>query len=72
MSGERAMVKVGLPKQIIEEAALTAAESRRLIAICVELIDVCAKVTGKFDPGMEAMIAYARDEALFGAFGVKV
>lgn len=72
MSGECAIIKADVPKQVNEEAALTAAESHRLIAICIELIDVCAKVTGKFDPGMGEMTAYARDEALRNAFGVKV
>ena len=34
------------------------------MAICVDLIDLCAKVTGKIDPALGAIVGYARDEAL--------
>jgi hypothetical protein len=48
----------------IEDVTLTAAEARRLIDICIELIDLCAKVTGKINPAAGSMVGYARDEAL--------
>ena len=54
-----------------EEVRLTASESERLISICIELISLCAKATGKIDPAMGTMIAYARDEALTDALGKK-
>jgi hypothetical protein len=47
-----------------EEATLTAFEAQRLIGICVELLDLCSKVTGQIDPAVGEMIAFARDEAL--------
>jgi hypothetical protein len=48
----------------IEDRTLTAAEAGRLIDICIELIDLCAKVTGRINPAAGAMVGYARDEAL--------
>jgi hypothetical protein len=51
-----------------EEATLTAYEAQRLIGICVELIDLCSKVTGQIDPAVGEMIAFARDEALTSAY----
>jgi len=51
-------------KPRIEEVTLTAAEACRLIDICIELIDLCAKVTGKIHPAAGSMVGYARDEAL--------
>ena len=47
-----------------EEIGLTASEARRLMAICVELIELCAKATGKIDPSVGPIAGYARDEAL--------
>ena len=49
------------------EVTLKACETQRLVRICIELIDLCSKVTAKFDPAMGTMIAYARDEALESA-----
>jgi hypothetical protein len=50
-----------------EDVSLTPAEACRLIAICIDLIDLCAKVTGKIDPALASLVSYARDEALSGA-----
>jgi hypothetical protein len=50
-----------------EEVGLTHSEACRLMAICVDLIDLCAKVTGKIDPGLGSIVSYARDEALSAA-----
>jgi hypothetical protein len=47
-----------------EEIGLTHSEACRLMAICVDLIDLCAKVTGKIDPALGSIVGYARDEAL--------
>jgi hypothetical protein len=51
-------------KARIENVTLTRAEACRLIDICIELIDLCAKVTGKIHPAAGSMVGYARDEAL--------
>jgi hypothetical protein len=50
-----------------EEIGLTHSEACRLMAICVDLIDLCAKVTGKIDPAVGSIVGYARDEALSAA-----
>jgi hypothetical protein len=52
-------------KSTIEDVtlSLTAAEACRLVGICVELIDLCAKVTGRIDPAVASIVGYARDEA---------
>jgi hypothetical protein len=50
-----------------EDVGLTHSEACRLMAICVDLIDLCAKVTGKIDPAVGSMVDYARDEALSAA-----
>jgi hypothetical protein len=47
-----------------DEATLTTSEAQKLIGICVELLDLCSKVTGRIDPAVGEMIAFARDEAL--------
>jgi hypothetical protein len=53
-----------------EEVSLTRAEACRLIAICIDLIDLCAKVTGKIDPAVASIVGYARDEALAEALEI--
>ncbi len=47
-----------------EERTLTSFEAQRLVGDCVELLDLCAKVTGQLDPALGELIAYAHDEAL--------
>lgn len=53
-----------------ETVGLTPAEACRLIGICIDLIDLCAKVTGKIDPAVASIVGYARDEALAGALEI--
>jgi hypothetical protein len=43
---------------------LTAGDAQKLIGICVELLDLCSKVTGQVDPAVGILIAFAHDEAL--------
>jgi hypothetical protein len=47
-----------------EDVGLTPSEACRLMAICIDQIDLCAKVTGKIDPAIASIVSYARDEAL--------
>ncbi|HXE25856.1 MAG TPA: hypothetical protein VN637_13290 [Roseiarcus sp.] len=49
---------------------MTQADACRLIAICIDLIDLCAKVTGKIDPAVGSIVGYARDEALAEALEI--
>ena len=53
--------------------ALTTSETSRLLKICIELIDLCAKVTGKIDPAVGSVVENARDEAIADVtdFGVQ-
>lgn len=53
-----------------EDIRLTPSEACRLIAICIDLIDLTAKVTGKIDPAVGSIVGYARDEALAEALKV--
>ncbi len=46
------------------EVTLTADDAQKLIGICVELLDLCSKVTGQIDPAVGKLIAFAHDEAL--------
>jgi hypothetical protein len=50
-----------------EEIGLTPSEARRLMAICLDLSDLCAKVTGRIDPTVGSIVDHARDEALSAA-----
>ncbi len=47
-----------------EERTLTSFEALRLVGICVELLDLCSKVTAQIDPALGELIAFAHDEAL--------
>lgn len=53
-----------------EDVGLTPSEACRLMAICIDLIDLCAKVTGKIDPELASIVSYARDEALSEALEI--
>ena len=48
-----------------EEIGLTPSEARRLAALCIDLIDLCAKATGRIDdPALTSTLGYTRDEPL--------
>jgi hypothetical protein len=55
------------PEASGEDVRLTTAEACRLVAICIDLIDLCARVTGKIDPAVASIVGYARDEVLSSA-----
>ena len=56
----------------IDPVDLSAAEVRNLIGICIELVNLCARVTGTFDPAMGTMIGYACDQALRDAVNINI
>jgi hypothetical protein len=33
-----------------------------MLVMCAELVNLCAKLTGKIDPAAAAMLAYVRDD----------
>ena len=47
---------------ISEKSQLSERDIRLLLVICTELVNFCAKVTGKIDPSAAAMLAYVRDD----------
>jgi hypothetical protein len=46
------------------EVRITKEELRRLLANCIDLLSTCARVSGRIDPAVGAMIRYASDELL--------
>jgi hypothetical protein len=45
-----------------EKPQLSEGDIRLLLVLCTELVNFCAKVTGKIDPSAAAMLAYVRDD----------
>jgi len=45
-----------------ERSRLSQQDVRRLLVVCTELVNLCAKLTGKIDPAAAAMLAYVRDD----------
>ena len=58
-------------EQPLRGVSLTAAQAERLLSICVDLIDLCAEVTGKIDPAVGTVVAYACEDVLNGILGTK-
>ena len=48
----------------LNEVSLTQEEIQRLLTITSDLLAICARASGRIDPAVGAMIAYARDEVL--------
>jgi hypothetical protein len=45
-----------------EKSQLSIQDTRLLIVMCTELVNLCARLTGKIDPAAAAMLAYVRDD----------
>ena len=45
-----------------EKSQLSKQDIRLLLVMCTELVNLCAKLTGKIDPAAAAMLAYVRDD----------
>jgi hypothetical protein len=45
-----------------EQSKLSQRDTRLLLVMCAELVNLCAKLTGKIDPAAAAMLAYVRDD----------
>jgi hypothetical protein len=71
MSAAINRIPLDISKERFEGVPLTAAQAERLLSICVDMIDLCAEVTGKIDPAVGTMVAYACDDALNGILGTK-
>jgi hypothetical protein len=55
--------RVGEKSEInTEKSQLSKQDVRLLLVMCTELVNLCAKLTGKIDPAAAAMLAYVRDD----------
>jgi hypothetical protein len=45
-----------------DKSQLSGQHVRLLLVMCTELVNLCAKLTGKIDPAAAAMLAYVRDD----------
>jgi hypothetical protein len=41
---------------------LSKQDVRLILVMCTELVNLCARITGKIDPAAGAMLAYVRDD----------
>ena len=60
-----------VPTTKIGELRLSACETRQLMSICVEMLELCCHVSGRIDPAAGWMVPHARDEVMIGIFGVR-
>jgi hypothetical protein len=60
----KAMAASGTKKSetLAEQSQLSKQDIRLLLIMCTELVNLCAKLTGKIDPAAAAMLAYVRDD----------
>jgi hypothetical protein len=45
-----------------DRSQLSKQDIRLMLVMCTELVNLCAKLTGKIDPAAAAMLAYVRDD----------
>lgn len=45
-----------------EKSQLSKQDTRLLLVMCTELVNLCAKLTGRIDPAAAAMLTYVRDD----------
>jgi hypothetical protein len=45
-----------------ENSQLSKQDVRLMLVLCTELVNLCARLTGKIDPAAGAMLAYVRDD----------
>jgi hypothetical protein len=45
-----------------DKSRLSKQDLRLMLVMCTELVNLCAKLTGKIDPAAAAMLAYVRDD----------
>jgi hypothetical protein len=45
-----------------QKSTLSKKDTRLLLVVCTELINLCARLTGKIDPTAAAMLVYVSDE----------
>jgi hypothetical protein len=45
-----------------DKSQLSKQDLHLMLVMCAELVNLCAKITGKIDPAAAAMLAYVRDD----------
>ena len=60
--GEEMAARVHNLETVAEKSQLSKQDVRLLLVMCTELVNLCAKLTGKIDPAAVAMLAYVRDD----------
>ena len=50
------------PVKEADRSQLSKQDLRLVLVMCAELVNLCAKLTGKIDPAAAAMLGYVRDE----------
>jgi len=55
-----AVNKTSIPE--VEKSQLSKQNTRLLLVMCAELVNLCARITSKADPAAGAMLAYVRDD----------
>jgi hypothetical protein len=46
------------------KSQLSNQDIRLMLVMCTELVNLCARLTGKIDPAAAAMLAYVRDDII--------
>jgi hypothetical protein len=49
-------------ESVADKSHLSKQDLRLMLVMCTELVNLCAKLTGKIDPAAAAMLAYVRDD----------
>jgi hypothetical protein len=50
------------PDSDTDKSQLSKQDLRLMLVMCAELVNLCAKLTGKIDPAAAAMLTYVRDD----------
>jgi hypothetical protein len=45
-----------------EKSHMSKQDIRLMLVLCADLVNLCARLTGKIDPAAGAMLAYVRDD----------
>jgi hypothetical protein len=62
VEGEMAALVNKKSESDADKSQLSKQDLRLMLVMCTELVNLCAKLTGKIDPAAAAMLAYVRDD----------
>jgi hypothetical protein len=49
-------------ESVPDKSQLSKQDLHLMLVMCTDLVNLCAKLTGKIDPAAAAMLAYVRDD----------